>query len=115
MNRIIATCMNQPGRLQPAHELAAMGYSLLTCILVLLRFVVIVNCSKIENKLNSSNSHNGVQRDARKWLRLNCFAQFSPDEALSVASEHAREQAEVIFFKNFLKNFSIFIKNNKFD
>jgi hypothetical protein len=36
---------------------------------------------------------------ARKWLRENCFAHFTPDEALLLASDHAKQQ--VLFYSQY--------------
>ncbi len=74
VERIIKACADKPERLKPAQELAKGGYSLQICILALLR-----NEAKADK--------------AELWLRDNCFAFVSADEAEVAASVAARVAA----------------------
>jgi hypothetical protein len=71
VERIIKACADKPERLKPAQELAKGGYSLQICILALLR-----NDAKTDK--------------AEQWLRDNCIAFVSADEAKVAASVAAR-------------------------
>jgi hypothetical protein len=77
VERIIKACADKPERLKPAQELAKGGYSLQICILALLR-----NDAKTDK--------------AELWLRDNCFAFVSADEAEVAASVAARTAAAAV-------------------
>lgn len=68
VRRIISTCAGAPEALKPAHDLAALGYSLQTCILALLRSLADASA-------------------ARVWLQEHCFTHLTEDQLISAASE----------------------------